>query len=62
LLLASGWAGWRLTMGIDLAAPVSDLMLFLLPVAAVLSLLWVRYWALYSIQTKTSHLEALRRL
>lgn len=55
------WVAWR-TMEADLTAASSNAMLFYLPVAALLLMYWVRYWALSSVRLKVDHLEALRRL
>ncbi len=62
LILGLEWGLSWLTMRSDLAGQTSGSMLVLLPVTALLLLYWVRYWALNSIQLKTGHLEALRRL
>ena len=56
------WLVFWLSMDLDLTAPTSKSILLVLPLAAAGLLYWVRYWALYSIRLKTSHLEALRRL
>jgi hypothetical protein len=56
------WLVFWLTMDLDLTAPVSNAILFVLPLAAAVLQYWARYWALHSIRLKNSHLEALRRL
>jgi len=62
LLLIAEWGLFWLTMNGDLAGCPGDVFWFLMPVTALVLLYWVRYWALASIQLRTGHLEALRRL
>ncbi len=62
LILNAEWGLFWLTMGGDLAGRPADVFWFLMPVTALVLLYWVRYWALSSIQLRTGHLEALRRL
>ena len=62
LLTWGEWLAFILTMGTITSSPENLLMLTLRPVAALLLLYWVRYWALNSVRLKVSHLEALRRL
>lgn len=62
LTAGASWLVFWLTMDLDLTAPASDAILFVMPLTAAVLLYWARYWALHSIRLKTSHLDALRRL
>jgi hypothetical protein len=62
LTVVVAWLTFWLSMDLDLTAPASKSILLVEPLLAAALLYWVRYWALYSIRLKTSHLEALRRL
>jgi len=62
LILSVGWGlAWSVQEGSLTSAP-TPVMLFFTPVVALILLYWARYWALNSIQLKSSHIEALRRL
>ncbi|MEJ2759602.1 MAG: glycosyltransferase 87 family protein, partial [Anaerolineales bacterium] len=62
LLVGLEWGLSWLTMQAELAGQAPASMLFVFPVVTLILLYWVRYWSLNSIQLRTEHLEALRRL
>lgn len=62
LLLGLEWGLSWLTMRADLAGQPTGVLLLIYPVVILVLLYWVRYWSLNSIQMRTEHLEALRRL
>jgi len=62
LILSVGWGlAWSVQEG-SLTSVPAPVMFFFTPVVALILLYWARYWALNSIQLKSKHIEALRRL
>ncbi|MBN2043597.1 MAG: DUF2029 domain-containing protein [Anaerolineales bacterium] len=62
VILGAEWALFWFEMGGDFWGRPADIFWFLSPLTALVLLYWVRYWALDSIQLRTRHLEALRKL
>ena len=62
IITAFTWGSYSLIAGADPSQPEPLLLLFPLPILALLLLYWVRYWALSSVKLQVEHLEALRKL
>jgi hypothetical protein len=62
IILGAEWSLVWFEMSGDLSGRPAGIFWFLMPLTALVLLYWVRYWALDSIQLRTRHLEALRKL